>query len=280
MRPFTLNIKGRLLSFNSPVIMGIVNVTPDSFYSGSRMFDAASVEENVKSMLSDGADIIDIGACSTRPGAIPVKEEEELQRLDKGLNAIRKIAPHAIVSVDTFRPRVAMLAVTEMGADIVNDISGLTFPECRDMIETIALLKVPYILSHNRPQNDNSSYVNVSADVCRELASALDRLNMAGIADIIVDPGIGFAKNPEENYELLANLEMLCALHCPVLVGISRKSLLYKKFGTQPENCLEASTALNAFCLDRGADILRVHDVKAARQTVEIYNQLRESINK
>lgn len=257
--------------------MGILNVTPDSFYAESRSFDAAAVAQRVQSFIRDDVDIIDIGAYSTRPGHSNISVKEEMERIRRGMSVIRASAPEAVVSIDTFRPEVARMAVEELGVNIINDISGLT--EDTEMISVAARLKVPYILMHNRKPLKSGApdncYENVTSEVLRELADKINMLNLAGVNDIIIDPGIGFAKTMEDNYTLLRNLRLFEVLNCPLLIGISRKSLIYKKFNINPEESLEATVALNAFCLERGASILRVHDVKAARQTVTLYESLK-----
>lgn len=257
--------------------MGILNVTPDSFFSRSRAMATADIERRVETMLDEGADIIDIGACSTRPGAESVPEDEETDRLSRGMEIVRRLAPDIPVSVDTFRASVARRAVEEMGCDIVNDISGGTMDD--RMPATVAALHCPYILMHMRGtpatmQSLTDYGEDVTATVISELQHHVRRFEQAGVADIIIDPGFGFAKTVEQNYALMAGLEHLAVFGRPVLVGISRKSMITKLLGISPADALEATTALNAFALDRGADILRVHDVAAARQAVEIHHAM------
>lgn len=257
--------------------MGIVNVTPDSFYGASRVVTPEDIKERVGQMLADGADIIDIGAASTRPGAPEVSAAEEIDRLAPAMAALREVAPDAVVSVDTYRARVAEVAVSELGCDIVNDISCLNLDP--DMVSTMARLQVPYVLMHSRgtpaDMQEYAKYEDVTADVLSELGDRLQWLALAGVNDIIVDPGVGFAKTLEQNYRLVRDLEVFAVLHRPLLMGVSRKSMLTRLLDIDADAALDATTALNALCLDRGTAILRVHDVKAARQCVEVYNAVR-----
>ncbi len=279
MSPFSLNIKGRLLEFNTPAVMAILNVTPDSFYAGSRATDYDTVCERVRQLVDEGADFIDIGAYSTRPGCEPISEAEELRRLEMGMKALRDVAPDIPVSVDTFRSKVAEEAVRSLDVDIVNDISGGNLDD--DMVSTVAALHVPYVVMHMRgtPQNmgEFTEYDNFLIDVLSELSKCIDRLHLAGVADIIIDPGFGFSKTLEQNYMLLKHMDLFELFHCPILVGVSRKSMLTKLLNISAEEALEATTALNMSAMHRGASILRVHDVKAAKQAVKIYNALQES---
>lgn len=273
MRPFTLTIRGTIRRYTRPAVMGILNVTPDSFYAGSRTFDNDGIRRRVRQLISEGADFIDIGAYSTRPGADDVSTDEEIDRLSRGMRIVRDESPDAVVSVDTFRAAVADIAVTQLGCDIINDISGTDIDP--DMTDTIARLNVPYILMHTRgtpaQMAQLTRYDDVTAEVLQHIGDHVRRLALAGVNDIIVDPGIGFAKTPEQNYRLIHDLDIFSVLHRPVLVGVSRKSLLTKLLDIPTDDALNATTALNALCLDRGADILRVHDVAAAVQCVKIY---------
>lgn len=272
MTPFTLNLRGRAVNFTRPVVMGIINVTPDSFYASSRTSDRAAIESRAARMAAEGADMIDIGACSARPGSESVDEREELQRLALGLEAVRRVAPDLPVSVDTFRARVAARAI-EMGADIINDISGGSLD--RSMFDTVARLGVPYVLMHMRgtpaTMQSLTDYTSVTAGVMSELAVALARLEALGVCDVIVDPGFGFSKTLAQNYELLHDLSTLRLLHRPLLVGVSRKSMATRLLGIEPADALNATTALHIEALSRGADILRVHDVRAAAEAVAIH---------
>ena len=271
---FTLNIRGRLVTFDRPAVMGILNVTPDSFFSGSRAMSAYDIERRVETMLTQGVDIIDIGACSTRPGAEPVADDEETARLSRGMEIVRRLAPDIPVSVDTFRASVARRAVTTMGCDIVNDVSGGTLDD--NMAATVADLHCPYILMHMRGTPTTMQTLteygdDVTATVISELQRQVRRFEQAGVADIIIDPGFGFAKTVDQNYAVMAGLRRFAIFGRPVLVGISRKSMITKALSIRADEALEATTALNAYALDRGADILRVHDVAAARQAVDIH---------
>ena len=269
--PFTLNIKGSIRLIERPQIMGIVNATPDSFFPGSRTLSRESIIERTRAMIDQGADMIDIGAYSSRPGAADVSETEELRRLETALEAIRSVNTDIPVSVDTFRANVARTAISSLGADIVNDISGGSLDA--DMLETVASLKCPYILMHMRgtpaTMQTLTDYDDVTADAIKEISIILSRLETLGVSDIIVDPGFGFAKTVEQNYELMRNLEIMeNLLGLPLLVGISRKSMLTRPLGIKPDEALNATTVMNVIALSKGASILRVHDVKEARQAL------------
>lgn len=279
MRPFTLNLRGQLASFNRPQVMAIVNVTPDSFYAGSRTFDTDAIRRRTANLMAEGADMVDIGAYSSRPGADDVSPAEETERLCRGIEAIRSEGCTLPMSVDTFRASVAEAAVA-MGADIVNDIGGGSLDS--EMFDTVARLRVPYILMHMRgtPATMQSmcQYNDVAADVTGELARSLARLDALGVSDVIVDPGFGFAKTLGQNYRMMNVLpEIADMLGRPMLVGISRKSMLTRLLDIPTDSALNATTALNAMALDRGADIIRVHDVLAARQCVDIYCALKQT---
>lgn len=282
--PFSLNIGGRLVDYTRPAVMGIVNVTPDSFYAGSRTTDAEAVERRVAAMLGEGVDIIDVGAYSSRPGAADVSPDEESERLARGLEAVRRVAPEAVVSVDTFRASVARKAVSDFGPLIINDISGGALDD--DMFETVAELGVPYIMMHMRgtpaDMQQHCDYDSLASDILAELGERLGRLTLMGVSDIIVDPGFGFSKTLAQNYELLASLPLFALFHRPLLVGLSRKSMATRLLGIDTADALNATTVLNTLALDRGASILRVHDVAAARQAVDIFTATTDfgSINK
>lgn len=271
--PFSLNIGGRLVDYTRPAVMGIVNVTPDSFYAGSRTTDAEAVERRVAAMLGEGVDIIDVGAYSSRPGAADVSPDEESERLARGLEAVRRVAPEAVVSVDTFRASVARKAVSDFGPLIINDISGGALDD--GMFETVAELGVPYIMMHMRgtpaDMQQHCDYDSLASDILAELGERLGRLTLMGVSDIIVDPGFGFSKTLAQNYELLASLPLFALFHRPLLVGLSRKSMATRLLGIDTADALNATTVLNTLALDRGASILRVHDVAAARQAVDIF---------
>lgn len=277
-QPFSLNLKGRLVRFNRPAVMGIINVTPDSFYAGSRTSERETIEKRVTQMIAEGAEMIDLGGYSSRPGADEVPVEEEKRRLKLGMEIIREHSADIPVSIDTFRADVARSAIEEYGADIVNDISGGLLDS--EMIPTVASMHVPYILMHMRGTPETMQQLTdyepdgVTAVTLRELGLQLDKAAGAGIADVIIDPGFGFAKTLDQNYRLMADLEAFKVLGCPVLVGISRKSMITRLLGITSEEALNATTVLNTLSLDRGAGILRVHDVKAAREAVDIFMKL------
>lgn len=272
VKPYSLNIKGCLVEINRPQVMGILNVTPDSFFTDSRSFDADAISHRVATMVAEGADMIDIGAYSSRPGAGEVSVTEEMQRLERGMAIVRKIAPSILVSVDTFRADVARYAVESLGVDMVNDISAGLLDD--NMVATVAQLKVPYIAMHMRgtpaTMSEMTQYDNVVADVMRELSQRINEFTLAGINDIIIDPGFGFAKTTEQNYELLQNLELFHELGYPLLVGVSRKSMIYRALGVTPDDALNGTTVVNTIALQAGASILRVHDVKQAVEAVKI----------
>lgn len=275
MQPFktySLNLKGRLVTIDRPWVMGIINVTPDSFYGGSRVEDEQTLVERVQAMLDDGADVLDIGACSTRPGSEQVDARGEMQRLDWALGIIRRVSPDVILSVDTYRADVARRCVMEWGTDIINDISGGTIDE--DMFSTIADLQVPYVLMHTRGTPETmasmTDYDNVAADVLEWMARRIDVLRQMGVADIIADPGFGFAKTMEQNYELLARLDAFHALDAPLLVGVSRKRMIYTPLDCTADEALNGTTVINTLALQQGAHILRVHDVKPAVEAVKL----------
>lgn len=275
----TLNLRGRLLELREPQIMGILNVTPDSFYSDSRTPDEAHITERVRQMMDEGADMIDIGGYSSRPGADDVTPEEEMDRLRRGLHIVRKLYPEVPVSVDTFRADVARMCIEEEGADIINDISGGMMD--RQMFRTVARLGVPYILMHMQGTPDTMQvaphYDNLRREVMLYFAERIDRLCQMGAKDIIVDPGFGFGKTLEHNYELMNHLEDFAVFNLPLLVGISRKSMIYKLTGGTPQSSLNGTTVLNTISLVKGAHILRVHDVKAAAEAKQIYMAMKQN---
>jgi dihydropteroate synthase len=263
MQPFktySLNLKGHQVTIDRPWVMGIVNVTPDSFYSGSRVNDELTLAERVRSMIADGADVIDVGACSTRPDSEPATEQEEMERLRIALPIVRREAPDAVVSVDTFRPNIARMAVEEYGADIINDVEG-----GKEMFRMVSRLRVPYIYMSRK---------STMKEVMLDCAKVVDMLRSMGQKDIILDPGFGFGKTVEQNYRVFGELERMQALHLPVLVGISRKSVIWKLLRCTPAEALNSTTVLNTLALVKGASILRVHDVKEAVECVKITQQL------
>lgn len=277
----TLNIHGRLFSLSSPQVMGIVNLTPDSFYSASRHQDADSLRQCVLQMEQDGATIIDVGACSTRPGAAMVSAEEEMERLRWGLGVITQTGLSAVLSVDTFRADVARMCVEEFGVGIINDISGGEMD--KGMFPMVSRLKVPYVLSHIKgtPQTMQSEahYEHLLPEMYGYFCERIQQLCDGGVNDIILDPGFGFAKTLDDNYELLGGLEIFRDLQRPLLVGVSRKSMICKLLGIQPEEALNGTTVVNTLALQNGANILRVHDVKPAVEAVRIYQKMIEIDN-
>jgi dihydropteroate synthase len=269
---YTVNCKGKLLDLSEPKVIGILNITPDSFFDGGKFTQEKSITRQVKKMLDEGADIIDIGAVSTRPGAEDVSEKEELKRLGPVLKHLVKKFPGTIFSVDTFRSNVVRMAI-ENGAAIINDISGGNFD--KKMFETVGELKVPYILMHIRGtpktmQND-PVYKNVVKELIIYLQKKIVQLKKSGVNDIIIDPGFGFGKTLENNFEILQKLSLFKMLDCPILAGVSRKSMINKILKTSPESALNGTTVLNTIALMNGASILRVHDVKPAKEAIELF---------
>lgn len=278
-KTYSLNLKGRLVTIDRPWVMGIINVTPDSFYSGSRVNDECALADRVCQMVAEGADVLDVGACSTRPGSDQVDEQEEMRRLQWSLQLIREVAPDVITSVDTYRATVARRCVEEWGVDIINDISGGTLDD--DMFKTVAQLRVPYVIMHMRGTPDTmaglTDYADVTAEVLEWLARRIDTLRQMGVDDVIADPGFGFAKTLEQNYEMLARLEAFHALDAPLLVGVSRKRMIYTPLDCDATGALNGTTVVNTLALQQGAHILRVHDVKAAVEAVKLTTMLRKA---
>ena len=277
MLNYTINANGQLIDLGTPQVMGILNVTPDSFYSGSRKQTETEIAERVEQILAEGGQMIDIGAYSSRPNADDVSTKEEMERLRRGLQVLREKAPDAIVSVDTFRADVAKMCVEEYGVQIVNDISGGELD--KEMFPTVARLGVPYVLMHMKgtPQTMQEAphYDDLIKEVLLYFAEKIQQLRDLGQKDIILDPGFGFAKTLEHNYELLSHLEALQIFELPILIGVSRKSMIYKLLGTTAQEALNGTTVLNTICLMKGcANILRVHDVKECVEAVNIYQQL------
>lgn len=257
--------------------MGILNATPDSFFAESRTAGSDSVKRRVAQMIEEGADIIDVGAFSTRPGCEDISADEELYRLSACMEALRQEAPDAVVSVDTFRAGVAEIAIKEMGADIVNDISGSHIDG--DMWDTVARLKVPYILTHSHGRDISAIHKkNGGEDILEEMVSDLAKmisaLQLLGVNDLIIDPGFGFGKTLEQNYTILRHLDLLDVFHLPILAGVSRKSMITRLLGITPEEALTGTIVLDTIALRGGVSILRVHDVKAARETIEIHEYI------
>ena len=275
--PLYINANGKLMDLSEPQVMGILNVTPDSFYAGSRTETERDITQRIHQIVNEGASIIDIGAYSSRPNAQHISAEEEMSRLRTGLELIRKHYPEAIVSVDTFRADIARMCVEEYGVAIINDISAGNMDE--QMFPTIARLGVPYIIMHMKgtPQNmqENPHYDHFLKEIFYYFSEKVQKLRDLGAKDIIIDPGFGFGKTIEHNYELLNHLEEFHLFELPILVGISRKSMIYKLLGTTPEEALNGTTALNTIALTKGAHILRVHDVKEAVETVRIVEKMK-----
>ncbi|MGN0233234.1 MAG: dihydropteroate synthase [Bacteroidaceae bacterium] len=273
----TINFGGTLMDMSVPRVMGILNVTPDSFYAQSRKQTEEEVSARTLQILQEGADMIDIGAYSSRPGADDVSPAQEMERLRQALTVLRRVAPDAVVSVDTFRADVARMCVEEYGVQMVNDISGGELDP--DMFVTVARLGVPYILMHMKgnPQNMQQAphYDNLLAEMLQYFATRVHRLRELGVKDIVLDPGFGFAKTLQHNYELMNRLEDLHVLGLPMLVGISRKSMIYRLLGGSPQDALNGTTVLNTLALVKGASILRVHDVREAVEAVRITNMMR-----
>ena len=256
MMDYTLNCNGRLLSLDTPQVMGILNATPDSFYAGSRKQTEAEIADRTQQILREGGSIIDVGGCSTRPGAEEVSEAEETERLRRALTVVRREAPDGVVSVDTFRPDVARMAVEEFGASIINDVVGTPA-----MFRMVSRMGVAYVYMSRKA---------TLPDVMTDCAEAVDQLRSLGQKDIIVDPGFGFGKTLEQNYRLMNRLEQLQLLGLPVLVGISRKSMIYRLLDSDPSQALNGTTVLNTMSLLKGASILRVHDVRQAVECIKI----------
>lgn len=275
--PLYINVNGRLTDLSKPQVMGILNVTPDSFYAGSRAETEQAIIQRLHQIVEEGASIIDVGAYSSRPNAQHISMDEEMKRLRIGLNLIQKHIPNAVVSVDTFRADVAKMCVEEYNVALINDIAAGSMDE--QMFTTIARLRVPYIIMHMQgtPQDmqENPHYDNLLKEIFYHFSKKVQQLRDLGVKDIILDPGFGFGKTIEHNYQLMNHLEEFKLFELPLLVGISRKSMIYKLLGTTPEEALNGTTALNTIALMKGANILRVHDVKAAVEAVTIVEKMK-----
>ena len=275
--PLYINVNGRLMDLSEPQVMGILNVTPDSFYAGSRSETEKDIVQRLHQIIDEGASIIDIGGYSSRPNAEHISVEEEMSRLRNGLEIIRKHHPDAVVSVDTFRADVAKMCVEEYGVAIINDISAGQMDE--EMFPTIAKLGVPYIIMHMKgtPQDMQVSpkYDHFLKEIFYYFSEKVQKLRDLGVKDIIIDPGFGFGKTLEHNYELMNHLEEFNLFELPLLVGVSRKSMIYKLLGTTPEEALNGTTALHTIALLKGANILRVHDVKEAVESIKIVQKMK-----
>lgn len=272
----SININGELLDFSTPLVMGILNVTPDSFYSGSRKQSEEEIVSRVCQILEEGGKIVDIGGQSTTPTSTLIPAKEELKRLEPTLRLVRKEFPNTILSIDTFYSEVARPAVEKYGVNIINDISGGQIDD--NMFETVARLNVPYILMHMRgtPQTmqQHTRYDNFIQDILYYFSEKISKLNLLGVNDIIIDPGFGFSKTTDQNYQLMAYLKYFNIFDVPILVGISRKSMIYKLLECTPQESLNGTSALNTFALLSGANILRVHDVKEAVECVKIVEKI------
>ena len=260
---YTINIHGRLMDLAKPQVMGILNVTPDSFYAASRKQTETEIAERANQIIAEGATMIDVGACSTRPGFQEISEAEEMERLRFGLGIVRREQPDSVISVDTFRPDVARMAVEEFGADIINDVSeGSTA-----MFRMVSYMRVPYILMSVQP---------TMKEMLLSFAEKVQQLRDLGATDIILDPGFGFGKTLDENYQVMNEMEKLEVMNLPLLVGVSRKSMIYKLFGCTPNESLNGTTALHVIALMKGASILRVHDVKEAVECCKIVEKVKK----
>jgi dihydropteroate synthase len=272
----SLNCRGKLLDLSVPKIMGVLNVTPDSFYDGGKYYDPDIIPDKVHSMIKEGADIIDVGGMSTRPGSEPISEKEEIARIIPAIQIIRDHLPGTIISVDTYRASVARIAVEEFSADIINDISGGEMDT--GMFDTIADLRIPYIFMHMkgspRTMQNHIHYEDIISEMLDYFAVKVTRLKSLGLNDIVIDPGFGFSKSIEQNFYLLHHLDAFQIFEIPIMAGISRKSMIYKTLGTEPSESMNGTTVLNTIAILKGADILRVHDIKEAVQTVTLVENL------
>lgn len=272
----TISSQGRIIDMSKPLVMGILNVTTDSFYSGSRYRFGCQIARRAAQIISEGGQIIDVGACSTRPGSAPIDEATELRRLSRAMSAIRRRLPDALVSIDTYRANVARAMVNDYGANIINDISAGSMDS--KMLETVAALQVPYVVMHMQGTPTNMqqapSYSDVISEIMQFFTQKLSELKALNINDIIIDPGFGFGKTIEHNYTILRNLKIFEMLEMPILVGLSRKSMIYKPLNISPKQALNGTTVLNTIALQNGANILRVHDVGAAVEAITLSNNL------
>ena len=275
---YTLNCKGRLLVIEQPIVMGILNVTPDSFYSGSRLQSEEAVLQKAGQMILEGATILDIGGQSTRPNSTRISNEEELERVLPAIKSIKNKFPTVFISIDTYNASVAKEAIAA-GADMVNDVSAGTMDA--EMIATVAALNVPFIAMHMQgtptTMQQNPTYKNVATEVVDYFIKKTEQLKQAGIKDILIDPGFGFGKTIEHNFQLLKQLEIFSIFHLPLLAGLSRKSTIYKTLGITSEEALNGSTVLNTIALTKGVTILRVHDVKEAKEAITLFTAMQEA---
>lgn len=280
-RKNTINLNGRLLDLSKPVVMGILNVTPDSFFDGGKYKTEKKVLKRAEEILEQGGTVIDIGAVSTQPGSEGISTKDEIDRLLPATKAVKRAFPDAFVSIDTYRSWVALKVIEECGPCIVNDVSGGNFDP--HMFDTIGKLSVPYILMHmlGTPlkMQENPEYDDIIRDISMFFTNQVKQLTKAGVKDVIIDPGFGFGKSLEHNYELLNRLDSFKVFQLPVMVGVSRKSMIYKLLGSSPDDALNGTTVINTLALMGGADILRVHDVREAAEAVRILNMVRSTSN-
>ncbi|HCY43163.1 MAG TPA: dihydropteroate synthase [Prolixibacteraceae bacterium] len=278
-RKSSINLNGRLIDFSKPVVMGILNVTPDSFFDGGKYKTEKKVVKRAEEILEQGGTIIDIGAVSTQPGSDGVSTKDEIDRIIPAVKAVRKAFPEAVISIDTYRSWVAMKVIEDCGPCIVNDVSGGNFDV--HMFETIGKLGVPYVLMHMQgtpiKMQDNPEYEDIIRDISMFFTDRVKKLNKAGVKDVIIDPGFGFGKTLEHNYELLNRLDSFKVFQLPVMVGVSRKSMIHKLLGQKPEDALNGTSVVNTLALMGGADLLRVHDVREAVEAVRIMEMVRST---
>jgi len=273
----TINLNGNLISLSSPVVMGILNVTPDSFYDGGAYTSESAILKRAAQILNEGGQFIDIGAMSTRPGAVEISLQEELDRLLLAVRAVKEKFPEASISVDTYRSEVVKAVFNEIGGFVVNDISGGTFDP--EMFETVGGLHLPYILMHSKGKSEKMQNGPVYEDVFKEvvlfLATQLQKLKLLGVCDVVIDPGFGFGKTAEHNYDLLNHLNAFKIFELPILVGVSRKAMIWRALNISPDESLNGTTVLNTLALTGGCDILRVHDVKEAVETIKLISKIK-----
>lgn len=276
-----MKIKGQLIDFSVPKVMGVLNVTPDSFYDGGRYTAEKKIASKVEKMILEGADFIDVGAYSSRPGAAIISYEEEVRRLSETIKVLKSRFPSIIISIDTFRSGIARKMVEEYGADMINDISAGDMD--KEMFSTIADLQIPYVMMHMQgtPQTmqKNPKYKNIVKDIITIFAGKVEELKLLGVDDVILDPGFGFGKTLDHNYELMNGLGLFAVLNKPIMVGVSRKSMIGKLLGCTPDEALNGTVVLNTIALMKGIDILRVHDVKEAVEAIRIVEKLNEFIS-
>ena len=276
----SLNCGGKLLDLSIPKVMGVLNVTPDSFYDGGKYYSSDKIIDQVNKMIEDGADIIDIGGISTRPGSQSISEEEELKRIIPAIKLVREFHPETIISVDTYRSGIARHVVDDYGVEMINDISGGELDN--RMFDTIAALKIPYIIMHMRGNPGNmqtlTDYDDIIKDMISYFANKTEYLIKLGVSDLIVDPGFGFSKTTEQNFHLLNHLDTFQLFELPLMVGLSRKSMVYKTLQTSPDMVLNGTTVLHTIALMKGANLLRVHDVKEAVEAITLCEKLKTSI--